>query len=423
VQDGLKELDDSVAKVRNLVKYVKSSPGRMDGFKKCVAKRKFPIEGFLQLDVPTRWNSTYIMLDAAEKYQRVFEEMLAEDGILISFLREEGHGRKGLGPPGFEDWERVRHFTKFLALFYEVTVRISASKTVTVNLFFAELAKIHMHLGKYAASGDLFLADMAKRMQMKYNKYWGDLTQVNRLLFVAAVLDPQYKIIYLDFWFKKVLGLELGAKMTSLVRGTLDQLFTEYSNMDGSSSSGSVSASQGQLDLVGSSTSSLDDALHFEFLGFKAHQNLLDSKSEVERYLMEDVEPKDPNFDILNWWRVNAPKFPLLARISRDVLAIPITTVPSESVFSTGGRVLDSFRSSLAPKTAEGLICAQNWLTSKVLHSADDEEDNGSGFTDGTEDPSSYMMDIGIYNILHFYFHFIKKIYELIVDTFLLLQS
>ncbi|KAB1205668.1 hypothetical protein CJ030_MR7G017840 [Morella rubra] len=99
-----------------------------------------------------------------------------------------------------------------------------------------------MHLGKYAASGDLFLADMAKRMQMKYNKYWGDLTKVNRLLFVAAVLDPQYKIIYLDFWFKKALGVELGAKMTSLVRGTLDQLFTEYANMDGSSSSGSVSA-------------------------------------------------------------------------------------------------------------------------------------------------------------------------------------
>ncbi|KAJ7949764.1 zinc finger BED domain-containing protein RICESLEEPER 2-like [Quillaja saponaria] len=34
----------------------------------------------------------------------------------------------------------------------------------------------------------------------------------------------------------------------------------------------------------------------------------------------------------------------------------------SESVFSTGGRVLSNFRSSLHWETAEGLICLQNWL-------------------------------------------------------------
>ncbi|XP_062020428.1 uncharacterized protein LOC133736848 [Rosa rugosa] len=34
----------------------------------------------------------------------------------------------------------------------------------------------------------------------------------------------------------------------------------------------------------------------------------------------------------------------------------------SESCFSTRGRVIDCFRSSLTPKTVEGLICMQNWL-------------------------------------------------------------
>ena len=36
----------------------------------------------------------------------------------------------------------------------------------------------------------------------------------------------------------------------------------------------------------------------------------------------------------------------------------------SESTFSTAGRVLDPFRSSLNPMSVEGLICAQNWLRS-----------------------------------------------------------
>ena len=59
---------------------------------------------------------------------------------------------------------------------------------------------------------------------------------------------------------------------------------------------------------------------------------------------------------------MNESRFPILARIARDVLAIPISTVASESVFSTGGRILDDFRSSLTPFMVQALICTQDWL-------------------------------------------------------------
>ena len=59
-------------------------------------------------------------------------------------------------------------------------------------------------------------------------------------------------------------------------------------------------------------------------------------------------------------------------------------TVASESTFSTGGRTLDKFRSSLTPITAEVLICLQDWLRSsnkpiEIEELVQDLDDNESG--------------------------------------------
>ena len=69
-------------------------------------------------------------------------------------------------------------------------------------------------------------------------------------------------------------------------------------------------------------------------------------------------------FDILGWWKVNSMKFPILTKIARDILSAPVSIVASQSAFSTGGRILDPFRSSLKPKMVEALICTKNWMSS-----------------------------------------------------------
>lgn len=86
-----------------------------------------------------------------------------------------------------------------------------------------------------------------------------------------------------------------------------------------------------------------------------------DDKSDLDKYLKDDVE-KIKDFNFLNRWKASSERYPIVSRIARDVLAIPTSTVASESIFSTGGRVLDCYRSSLSAKTAESLICGQQWL-------------------------------------------------------------
>ena len=77
----------------------------------------------------------------------------------------------------------------------------------------------------------------------------------------------------------------------------------------------------------------------------------------------EETLPHDDNyFDILGRWKLEGTRYPTLRQIAQDILAIPITTVASESAFSTSGRILSEHRSHLTPKMLEALMCGQSWL-------------------------------------------------------------
>ncbi|CAL9019859.1 unnamed protein product [Prunus brigantina] len=77
---GMKELDNSIMAITNSVRYIHSSPARLESWRRCVAFEKLDIKGLVPLDVCTRWNSTYLLLEGALKYQRAFERMLEDDG-------------------------------------------------------------------------------------------------------------------------------------------------------------------------------------------------------------------------------------------------------------------------------------------------------------------------------------------------------
>ncbi|GJZ13279.1 putative RNA-directed DNA polymerase [Tanacetum coccineum] len=78
-----------------------------------------------------------------------------------------------------------------------------------------------------------------------------------------------------------------------------------------------------------------------------------ETETELDRYLRE-------------------PKIEL----RKDILAIQISTVASEAAFSTGGRVLDPYRTRLSTTIVEALICTQDWVRkSRTQINWDDVED------------------------------------------------
>ncbi|CAN1290915.1 Putative AC9 transposase [Linum perenne] len=103
-----------------------------------------------------------------------------------------------------------------------------------------------------------------------------------------------------------------------------------------------------------------------------------DRRAELAKYPFEEQEVSTDNkqrFDVLAYWKASALSFPILGEMARDVLAIQISSVASESAFSTEGRVLSNFRSSLTPAIVEDLICAEDWLRSTSPDIFDPEEE------------------------------------------------
>ena len=71
--------------------------------------------------------------------------------------------------------------------------------------------------------------------------------------------------------------------------------------------------------------------------------------------------PRTSDFDVLSFWKTSGPKYPL-QMIAKDLFYIPVSTVASESAFSTSGRVISPHRNRLLPTTVEDLMCSQSWL-------------------------------------------------------------
>jgi hypothetical protein len=204
---------------------------------------------------------------------------------------------------------------------------------------------------------------MAEHMKTKFDKYWGNLTTLNPLLFMAVALDPRYKLKFLDFSSRILYDTVKAKEFTSTIEGCLTRLFDFYVQAACTSSNVTTDI----YSLPNTTEDHGDDISKRLVSQFALHLEEIESRetnSELSTFLKENCEKNCDNFDILNWWKVNSSKYPILSTLAKDVLAVPVSTVASESAFSTSGRVVSSFRCSLSTKMVEALICGQSWLRS-----------------------------------------------------------
>ncbi|KAK2653165.1 hypothetical protein Ddye_013021 [Dipteronia dyeriana] len=191
------------------------------------------VGGAILEDVPTQWNSTYLMLESAVKLRKAFERMEEENGHYINYFGESDNEKKRIGPPLLNDWENAKVFIHFLSTFYDITLDFSVSLHVTSNIYFKSWCTIFNQLTSLSTERDPLVSRMAMSMKLKFDKYWKSLDQTNNLLIIAVVLDPMYKLAYVKWRFDAFFGVQQSQLMISSLREVLVELYDCYIKLYG----------------------------------------------------------------------------------------------------------------------------------------------------------------------------------------------
>ena len=115
-QERLKIIDDSVIKIQETMKYLKESESRMCKFDKCAKILGVKRTKGLHLDVFTRWNATYDILDSSMRYCFVLNR-LAQDDANFKHC------------PSRDEWNIIERMTWFLKSFNELQLYFLESIT------------------------------------------------------------------------------------------------------------------------------------------------------------------------------------------------------------------------------------------------------------------------------------------------------
>ncbi|KAL3523930.1 hypothetical protein ACH5RR_016764 [Cinchona calisaya] len=163
------------------------------------------------MDVPTRWNSTFLMLDSALPLKEAFGRLEQID-------------RNYKLNPSEDEWKVAYIVHDCLKKFYDATNHFSGNSFPTSNIFFPDICKLQLKLKEWENSDHDFIRNMAVPMKEKFEKYWDECCLV---LAIAVVFDLRFKLALVEYNYNAIYG-ENAKKYVDRVRSAIVDLFVEY---------------------------------------------------------------------------------------------------------------------------------------------------------------------------------------------------
>ncbi|XP_070847165.1 zinc finger BED domain-containing protein 4-like [Chaetodon trifascialis] len=327
VNEGLlsqRSVSDAVAIGRKIVGHFKHSPLAYSRLEDVQLELLQPTAR-LQQDVPTRWNSTYYMMQSLTKQKRALTLYGSEYELPATLSTHQ--------------WTLLEHAMSVLSPFEELTKRVSSSDALASDVIPA--VTVLLRVLTQETEQDQGIKTMKATLTAAVRRRFSDVER-NPLYSIASVLDPRYK----DCFFSNT---NTAVEAKEMVRLELQKL------SGGEADVGEPPARKQRK--AQASRSSLD-SVFAEIVNEQVAASLrtapVGGAIELETYLGEALSKQDDK--PLQYWGLNKVRFPTLAKMSRKYLSAPCSSVDSERLFSSVTHIVDETRNRITPEHAEMLL-------------------------------------------------------------------
>ncbi|CAH1114870.1 unnamed protein product [Psylliodes chrysocephalus] len=332
VSDSLKSetLEIIFKKCRNLVGHFKHSSLASDKLKSVQEQMRLPLLKVKQ-DVPTRWNSCFIMLKRLNEIKEPLCVALASSTKPPQF-------------PTVEEWDIINEIIKVLKSADDMTTIISSQSYPTLSMVIPLVRGFQYTLRNINTVTEVGTALKLKLLETMNRRFGG--FETSKIVAKASFMDPRFK--------KLAFGNEENANSAEKwVSEELKLMFALKKNQTFNiQSSQQPQAEEQEENILPNIWAHFDKKISaVKTYSTPASMGMITIRQYLEMEILD--RKKDP---FLEFWAKHKLSFAELYDLALKYLSIPATSVPSERVFSKAGQLTNSRRNRLSPKNLDQII-------------------------------------------------------------------
>lgn len=351
VEDGLKinAIARLVGASRKLVNHFKHSTVATAALANRQKSMSMPVKKLVQ-DCATRWNSTYYLLERIVETRWPISAVLSDEKVTKRSDRYLDLKN--------EQWELAKRLLGPLQQIETATVYFSEEENLSISTVLPILFGIMDNL-KGSDEDCHTLKEFKQTVTQSIRRRW-NLSDLSPILGLCTVLDARFKHLkFLDETTRSDVlhSLQSNTEMLMSDRDldpdcTMadDVVLTSQDSQDTSYQEDSQDDMPAAKKAKSNKKSALDILLGPE----ENNEENVNLADEVETYLQSKSPPRSTN--IFEWWKINEPRYPNIARLARSMLCIPATSTAAERIFSSAGITVSKRRSCLKPENVDKIL-------------------------------------------------------------------